>query len=220
MWTFVTFWNWLDCFMFNIFGLFYGFCFLIGTCGTRSPHMRPMYPSKTFPNLYTLATVNTNVTFSLKDSHIKKKKTQKNLLMFLCVLVQGLYPESHGIVCNSMYDPVFDAHFNLRGREKLNHRWWGGQPVSSGYSRLSKIMRIYMRIHMPYSIRMTKYYDWVKIVQHRYSCILIVITILSIFFFWILLPTDLDNSREAGGEGSNVLLALVSKTTCSIYSIG
>ncbi|TSP90489.1 Ectonucleotide pyrophosphatase/phosphodiesterase family member 2 [Bagarius yarrelli] len=66
------------------------------TCGTRSPHMRPTYPSKTFPNLYTLAT--------------------------------GLYPESHGIVCNSMYDPVFDANFNLRGREKLNHRWWGGQP--------------------------------------------------------------------------------------------
>ncbi|KAK2834147.1 hypothetical protein Q7C36_014848 [Tachysurus vachellii] len=67
------------------------------TCGTRSPHMRPMYPTKTFPNLYTLAT--------------------------------GLYPESHGIVCNSMYDPVFDANFNLRGREKLKHRWWGGQPI-------------------------------------------------------------------------------------------
>ena len=43
---------------------------------------------------------------------------------------QGLYPESHGIVGNTMHDPVFDANFNLRGREKLNHRWWGGQPVS------------------------------------------------------------------------------------------
>uniref|UniRef100_A0A671Q2P9 Ectonucleotide pyrophosphatase/phosphodiesterase family member 2-like n=1 Tax=Sinocyclocheilus anshuiensis TaxID=1608454 RepID=A0A671Q2P9_9TELE len=67
------------------------------SCGTHAPHMRPMYPSKTFPNLYTLAT--------------------------------GLYPESHGIVCNSMYDPVFKAHFRLRGREKLDHRWWGGQPI-------------------------------------------------------------------------------------------
>uniref|UniRef100_A0A3P8YPQ2 SMB domain-containing protein n=1 Tax=Esox lucius TaxID=8010 RepID=A0A3P8YPQ2_ESOLU len=67
------------------------------TCGTHAPYMRPIYPSKTFPNLYTLAT--------------------------------GLYPESHGIVGNSMHDPVFDANFNLRGREKLNHRWWGGQPV-------------------------------------------------------------------------------------------
>uniref|UniRef100_A0A672KRR3 Ectonucleotide pyrophosphatase/phosphodiesterase 2 n=1 Tax=Sinocyclocheilus grahami TaxID=75366 RepID=A0A672KRR3_SINGR len=68
------------------------------SCGTRAPHMRPMYPSKTFPNLYTLAT--------------------------------GLYPESHGIVCNSMYDPMFKAHFTLKGQEKLTHRWWGGQPVS------------------------------------------------------------------------------------------
>ncbi|XP_063041608.1 ectonucleotide pyrophosphatase/phosphodiesterase family member 2 [Engraulis encrasicolus] len=67
------------------------------TCGTHSPHMRPMYPAKTFPNLYSLAT--------------------------------GLYPESHGIVCNTMHDPVFDANFNLKGREKLNHRWWGGQPI-------------------------------------------------------------------------------------------
>ncbi|TRY56571.1 hypothetical protein DNTS_008401 [Danionella cerebrum] len=42
---------------------------------------------------------------------------------------QGLYPESHGIVCNSMYDPVFKAHFRLKGREKLKHHWWGGQPI-------------------------------------------------------------------------------------------
>ncbi|XP_035258742.1 ectonucleotide pyrophosphatase/phosphodiesterase family member 2-like [Anguilla anguilla] len=67
------------------------------TCGTHAPYMRPMYPTKTFPNLYSLAT--------------------------------GLYPESHGIVGNSMHDPVFEAIFNLRGREKLNHRWWGGQPI-------------------------------------------------------------------------------------------
>uniref|UniRef100_A0A3Q3D1I5 Ectonucleotide pyrophosphatase/phosphodiesterase 2 n=1 Tax=Hippocampus comes TaxID=109280 RepID=A0A3Q3D1I5_HIPCM len=66
-------------------------------CGTHAPFMRPVYPSKTFPNLYSLAT--------------------------------GLYPESHGIVGNSMYDPVFDATFTLRSREKLNHRWWGGQPI-------------------------------------------------------------------------------------------
>ncbi|XP_061461637.1 ectonucleotide pyrophosphatase/phosphodiesterase family member 2 isoform X2 [Rhineura floridana] len=67
------------------------------SCGTHAPYMRPVYPTKTFPNLYTLAT--------------------------------GLYPESHGIIGNSMYDPVFDAAFNLRGREKFNHRWWGGQPI-------------------------------------------------------------------------------------------
>uniref|UniRef100_A0A803YRX2 Ectonucleotide pyrophosphatase/phosphodiesterase 2 n=1 Tax=Meleagris gallopavo TaxID=9103 RepID=A0A803YRX2_MELGA len=51
-------------------------------------------------------------------------------LQFLVFLyLTGLYPESHGIVGNSMYDPVFDASFSLRGREKFNHRWWGGQPI-------------------------------------------------------------------------------------------
>uniref|UniRef100_A0A8D0CTZ1 Ectonucleotide pyrophosphatase/phosphodiesterase 2 n=1 Tax=Sander lucioperca TaxID=283035 RepID=A0A8D0CTZ1_SANLU len=67
------------------------------TCGSHAPYMRPVYPSKTFPNLYSLAT--------------------------------GLYPESHGIIGNSMHDPLFDATFTLRGREKLSHRWWGGQPI-------------------------------------------------------------------------------------------
>lgn len=28
-----------------------------------------------------------------------------------------------------MHDPVFNATFSLRTREKLNHRWWGGQPI-------------------------------------------------------------------------------------------
>uniref|UniRef100_A0A667XU24 Ectonucleotide pyrophosphatase/phosphodiesterase 2 n=1 Tax=Myripristis murdjan TaxID=586833 RepID=A0A667XU24_9TELE len=80
------------------------------TCGTSAPYMRPVYPTKTFPNLYTLAT--------------------------------GLYPESHGIVGNNMHDPVFDANFNLRGREKLNHRWWGGQPVSLHTSWESSVQNV------------------------------------------------------------------------------
>lgn len=35
-------------------------CFAVsfwGTCGTHAPYMRPVYPTKTFPNLYSLATV-------------------------------------------------------------------------------------------------------------------------------------------------------------------
>uniref|UniRef100_W5LEL5 Ectonucleotide pyrophosphatase/phosphodiesterase 2 n=1 Tax=Astyanax mexicanus TaxID=7994 RepID=W5LEL5_ASTMX len=95
------------------------------TCGTHAPHMRPVYPSKTFPNLYTLAT--------------------------------GLYPESHGIVGNTMHDPVFNANFNLRGREKLNHRWWGGQPVSADFSFFfymvipleRRILTILRWLHLP-----------------------------------------------------------------------
>uniref|UniRef100_A0A3B5R4L4 Ectonucleotide pyrophosphatase/phosphodiesterase 2 n=1 Tax=Xiphophorus maculatus TaxID=8083 RepID=A0A3B5R4L4_XIPMA len=93
------------------------------TCGTHAPYMRPVYPSKTFPNLYSIAT--------------------------------GLYPESHGIVGNSMYDSIFNATFNLRSREKLNHRWWGGQPVTEGVSVCRaipserRILTLLQWLHLP-----------------------------------------------------------------------
>ncbi|KAG8004828.1 Ectonucleotide pyrophosphatase/phosphodiesterase family member 2, partial [Nibea albiflora] len=80
----------------------------LSACGTSAPYMRPVYPTKTFPNLYTLAT--------------------------------GLYPESHGIVGNTMHDPVFNATFSLRTREKLNHRWWGGQPLDNPLREIDNII--------------------------------------------------------------------------------
>ncbi|KAM3596265.1 uncharacterized protein V6R79_011332 [Siganus canaliculatus] len=43
--------------------------------------------------------------------------------------VTGLYPESNGLIDNSMYDPVFDASFSLSGAEKNNSRWYLGQPI-------------------------------------------------------------------------------------------
>uniref|UniRef100_A0AAQ4QSY0 SMB domain-containing protein n=1 Tax=Gasterosteus aculeatus aculeatus TaxID=481459 RepID=A0AAQ4QSY0_GASAC len=91
-------------------------------CGTSAPYMRPVYPSKTFPNLYTLVT--------------------------------GLYPESHGIVGNTMYDPVFNATFSLRTREKLNHRWWGGQTQTIGHCVSvipleRRILTILRWLHLP-----------------------------------------------------------------------
>uniref|UniRef100_A0A3P9HMX5 Ectonucleotide pyrophosphatase/phosphodiesterase 2 n=1 Tax=Oryzias latipes TaxID=8090 RepID=A0A3P9HMX5_ORYLA len=89
------------------------------TCGTHAPYMRPVYPSKTFPNLYSMAT--------------------------------GLYPESHGIIGNSMYDPQFDAFFNLKSQEKLNHRWWGGQPFCAVLSVPieRRILTMLQWLHLP-----------------------------------------------------------------------
>ncbi|NXO05904.1 ENPP3 phosphodiesterase, partial [Oriolus oriolus] len=67
------------------------------TCGTHSKYMRAAYPTKTFPNHYTIVT--------------------------------GLYPESHGIIDNNMYDVDLNAHFSLSGEEKFKPAWWKGQPV-------------------------------------------------------------------------------------------
>ncbi|XP_029370635.1 ectonucleotide pyrophosphatase/phosphodiesterase family member 3 [Echeneis naucrates] len=66
-------------------------------CGTSAPYMQAAFPSKTFPNHYTIVT--------------------------------GLYPESNGLIDNTMYDPVFDASFSLSSPEKENPDWYLGQPI-------------------------------------------------------------------------------------------
>ncbi|XP_076610713.1 venom phosphodiesterase 1 [Chaetodon auriga] len=67
------------------------------TCGTSAPYMQAAFPTKTFPNHYTIVT--------------------------------GLYPESNGLIDNSMYDPEFNASFSLSSAEKDNPRWYLGQPI-------------------------------------------------------------------------------------------
>jgi len=46
-------------------------------------------------------------------------------------LVTGLYPEHHGIVSNTFYDPALDAKFVSKSAESAaDSRWWeGGEPV-------------------------------------------------------------------------------------------
>uniref|UniRef100_A0A8C6PSK7 Ectonucleotide pyrophosphatase/phosphodiesterase 2 n=1 Tax=Nothobranchius furzeri TaxID=105023 RepID=A0A8C6PSK7_NOTFU len=100
------------------------------SCGTSVPYMRPVYPSKTFPNLYTLAT--------------------------------GLYPESHGIVGNTMHDPEFNATFSLRTREKLNHRWWGGQPLLDSVKHF-QLLKIFFSRVIPLERRILTMLHWLHL---------------------------------------------------------
>eukprot|EP01116_Phalansterium_solitarium_P020972 TRINITY_DN636_c1_g1_i1.p1 TRINITY_DN636_c1_g1~~TRINITY_DN636_c1_g1_i1.p1 ORF type:complete len:458 (+),score=50.36 TRINITY_DN636_c1_g1_i1:88-1461(+) len=66
--------------------------------GVRAEFMTPRFPSKTFPNHYTIVT--------------------------------GLYPESHGIISNTIFDPVFDATFTISNSAAVTDpRWWWGEPV-------------------------------------------------------------------------------------------
>ncbi|XP_068612500.1 autotaxin [Brachionichthys hirsutus] len=102
------------------------------TCGTHAPYVRPVYPTKTFPNLYSLAT--------------------------------GLYPESHGIIGNSMYDPVFNATFTLRSREKVNHRWWGGQPIwITALKQGVKAATFFWPVAIPLERRMLTMLQWLHL---------------------------------------------------------
>ena len=66
--------------------------------GVAAASMIASYPTKTFPNHYTIAT--------------------------------GLYPENHGLVDNSFYDPQRDQEYRIRNREAVEDgSWYGGTPI-------------------------------------------------------------------------------------------
>ncbi|KAM9665393.1 ectonucleotide pyrophosphatase/phosphodiesterase family member 3-like [Trichechus inunguis] len=44
-------------------------------------------------------------------------------------IVTGLYPESHGIIDNNMYDVNLNMKFSLSSKEKEDPAWWNGQPI-------------------------------------------------------------------------------------------
>lgn len=44
-------------------------------------------------------------------------------------IVTGLYPEHHGIVGNTIYDPEFKQLFTMSNAAAKESRWWWGQPI-------------------------------------------------------------------------------------------
>lgn len=44
-------------------------------------------------------------------------------------IATGLYPEHHGIVGNTIYDPEFKQLFTMSNAASKESRWWGGQPI-------------------------------------------------------------------------------------------
>lgn len=66
--------------------------------GVKAKSLQPSYPSKTFPNHYTMAT--------------------------------GLYPDHHGIVNNSFYDPETDREYAILKRNAVKDgTFYGGEPM-------------------------------------------------------------------------------------------
>ena len=66
--------------------------------GVLASNMKPVFPSVTFVNHFTLVT--------------------------------GLFAENHGIVNNSMWDPLLDRNFDIRdSKEADRSEWWEGEPI-------------------------------------------------------------------------------------------
>ncbi|CAP39632.2 Protein CBG23391 [Caenorhabditis briggsae] len=77
---------------------------LIAECGARADTVYPSFPSKTFPNHYTMVT--------------------------------GLYPESHGITDNNVFDPKISPDL-LAMRKSEAEKYYEGEPIWSAYKRLT-----------------------------------------------------------------------------------
>ncbi|CAH1773184.1 unnamed protein product [Owenia fusiformis] len=78
----------------------------LASCGTHAPYMRAVYPTKTFPNHYSIVT--------------------------------GLYPESHGIIDNNMYDMKMNKRFSISSSEARNPEWWKGEPIWNTLQKQNK----------------------------------------------------------------------------------
>ncbi|CAI2353944.1 unnamed protein product [Caenorhabditis sp. 36 PRJEB53466] len=76
----------------------------IAECGAKADRVYPSFPSKTFPNHYTMMT--------------------------------GLYPESHGITDNNVYDPEISPKL-VAMRAAEAEQFYGGEPIWSAYKRLT-----------------------------------------------------------------------------------
>lgn len=68
----------------------------IANNGVKASSLRPVFPSKTFPN------------------HIS--------------IITGMYPENHGIIANTFYDPVYKETYKINDSVQVrNARWYRGE---------------------------------------------------------------------------------------------
>lgn len=70
----------------------------IAKMGVKAESLKASFPTKTFPNHYSMAT--------------------------------GLYPDNHGIVLNSFYDPELNRYYSVMDREAVEDgKFYGGEPI-------------------------------------------------------------------------------------------
>jgi len=70
----------------------------IAKMGVKAESLKASFPTKTFPNHYSMAT--------------------------------GLYPDNHGIVLNSFYDPALNRYYSVMDREAVEDgKFYGGEPI-------------------------------------------------------------------------------------------
>uniref|UniRef100_H2YLL8 SMB domain-containing protein n=1 Tax=Ciona savignyi TaxID=51511 RepID=H2YLL8_CIOSA len=80
-----------------------------------------IYRSQT-PNIWKLATCGVHAPYM-------RSVTPTSTFPNHYSMATGLYPESHGIVSNTMYDHDHQEKFNIGNPNDFHPFWWGGEPI-------------------------------------------------------------------------------------------
>ncbi|KAL7637218.1 UNVERIFIED_CONTAM: hypothetical protein RMT77_011930 [Armadillidium vulgare] len=59
-------------------------------------------------------------------------------------IATGLYPESHGIISNEMYDDVLQKNFTIDSPNSFSVDWWGGEPIWNTVGKAGKKSATYL----------------------------------------------------------------------------
>lgn len=161
------------------------------SAGVRAP-LVPAFPTKTFPNHYTIVT--------------------------------GLFPEHHGVVENTIYDPVFDALFRISDSAAVSDaRWWGGEPLWVTAEKQHRIAAAFfwpgseaaiaaVRPHywerydtrVPNAARVRQVLDWLALPAERRPA------------FVTLYFSDVDHAGHESGPGSAEVAAAVLRVDSAV----
>jgi predicted AlkP superfamily pyrophosphatase or phosphodiesterase len=132
-------------------------------------------------------------------------------------IVTGLFPEHHGIVDNTMYDPSFDAEFRINDSAAVTDgRWWGGEPLWVTAERQGQLTapffwpgseaviegirphyRLHYRAAMPDSARVRQVLEWLTLPADRRP------TFVTLYF------SEVDHAGHDAGPDSPAVAAAV-----------
>ena len=139
-------------------------------------------------------------------------------------IVTGLYPEHSGIVENTMYDPAFDALFQISDSSAVaDARWWGGEPLWVTAERQGQIAAscfwpgseaaiggirphywLHYDVRMPDSLRVRQVLDWLSLPAAARP------TFVTLYF------SEVDHAGHESGPDSPAVARAVSQVDAAI----
>lgn len=127
----------------------------IAKMGVKAESLKASFPTKTFPNHYSMAT--------------------------------GLYPDHHGIVLNSFYDPPTGRHYSIFDREAVEDGYfYGGEPIWVTAENQGVISGSYFWVGSESKIKGVRPTYWKKY-EHKFPYVQRIDSVIS----WLQKPAEI-----------------------------